>query len=408
MAGRGIVRGGRSDAVESPREYDESTVADSFPQNPFKPGAGRPPAHMGRRPEVERPLLEVLTGLRTGEADNQLVYLYGPRGNGKTVLLGWLREQANRQGGGAIAFVRLIPEDLESPEQLCRRVVGALRRTPGILDHLSVDLETGIPGLFKVKLGGRDDPILGLSDWLDRDRHPVLFAVDEAHEADPARLGRFLNAVQRAGEHRAVCAVLAGTPGLQDALSAGKASFWTRGRSLAVGLLSESEARAVLARPFIDAGLGVDDDAVAELARAADDYPFFLQLYGAEAWDVVGRSGSRRLLTDHVPDVIRATSAARRQYYAQRYDEFLRVGALPLAKDVASAFQRSAAPMTNAEINRLLARHAGNPAELRSLLNAGGYVWRDDDDRWTPGIPSLMDYVLEETAPGPDRREPAP
>lgn len=396
--------------IESPRRYDGSAVADSSPQNPFRPGAGRPPAHMGRRPEVERPLLEALTGLRTGGADNHLAYLYGPRGNGKTVLLGWLREQADREGGGAIAFVRLIPEDLESPEQLCRRVVGALRRTPGILNHLSVDLETGIPGLFKVKLGetGRDDPILGLSDWLDRDSHPVLFAVDEAHEADPTRLGRFLNAVQRAGERRPVCAVLAGTPGLQDALSAGRASFWTRGRSLAVGLLPESEAQAVLARPFIDAGFGVDDDAVAELARAADGYPFFLQLYGAAAWDVVRTSGSRRLLTDHVPDVIRATSGARRQYYAHRYDEFLRVGALPLAKDVALAFRRSAAPMTNAEINRLLARHAGNPAELRSLLNAVGYVWRDDDDRWTPGIPSLMDYVIEETALEPDRQGSAP
>ena len=79
-----------------------------------------------------------------------------------------------------------------------------------------------------------------------------------------------------------------------------------------------------------------------------------------------------------------------------------------MAKDVALAFRRSAAPMTNAAINCLLARHAGNPAELRSLLNAVGYVWRDDDDRWTPGIPSLMDYVIEETAPEPDRRESAP
>ena len=40
---------------------------------------------------------------------------------------------------------------------------------------------------------------------------------------------------------------------------------------------------------------------------------------------------------------------------------------------------------------------------MRTLLNAKGYIWRDDDDRWTPGIPSLMDYVIEETAPEPER-----
>ena len=45
----------------------------------------------------------------------------------------------------------------------------------------------------------------------------------------PGMLGRLLNAVQRAGEHRPVAAVLAGTPGLLDTLSAGKASFWNRG-----------------------------------------------------------------------------------------------------------------------------------------------------------------------------------
>ena len=185
-------------------------MADPFPRNPFKHGAGRPPSHMGHRPEVEGPLLNILAGLRSGESDNHLAYLYGPRGNGKTVLLGWLREQARQEGEGApIAFVRLIPEDLESPEQLCRRVVGTLRGTPGMLDHVSVDPETGIPELFKVKLGesGREDPILGLSDWLERDRHPVLLAVDEAHEADPGMLGRCLNAMQRAGEHRPVAAV---------------------------------------------------------------------------------------------------------------------------------------------------------------------------------------------------------
>ena len=377
-------------------------MADPFPRNPFKPGAGRPPSHMGHRPEVEGPLLNIVESLRSGEPDNHLAYLYGPRGNGKTVLLGWLREQARQEGEGTpIAFVRLIPEDLESPEQLCRRVVGTLRDTPGMLDHVSVDLETGIPGLFKVKLGesGREDPILGLSDWLERDRHPVLLAVDEAHEADPGMLGRFLNAMQRAGEHRPVAAVLAGTPGLLDTLSAGKASFWNRGEHLAVGLLPESEAQAVLARPFLEAGLDVDDGAVVGLARTADDYPYFLQLYGAAAWDVVKESGSRCLLMDHVPDVIRATDAARRQYCVHRYDELLRAGALPLARDVALAFRRADAPMTNAGINRLLARHAGAPAEMRSLLNARGYIWRDNDDHWTPGIPSLMDYMIEQTAP---------
>ena len=119
-------------------------------------------------------------------------------------------------------------------------------------------------------------------------------------------------------------------------------------------------------------------------------------------------SGSRRLLPAHVPQVIRAIDASRRQYCVNRYHELMKAGALPLARDVALAFRDADTPMTNDRINRLLARHAGDPAEMRSLLNAKGYIWRHDDDHWTPGIPSLMDYMIEQTAAEPRRPMPSP
>ena len=55
--------------------------------------------------------------------------------------------------------------------------------------------------------------------------------------------------------------------------------------------------------------------------------------------------------------------------------------------------------MTDAKLNALLARHSGNPAKMLSMLNANGFVCQDDDDRWTPGIPSLMDYMIDRTEP---------
>ena len=119
----------------------------------------------------------------------------------------------------------------------------------------------------------------------------MLFTVDEAQEADPEVLGRFLNAVQLAGQHRPIAAVLAGTPGLHDTLHDSRASFWNRGLRLPVGLLMDAEAQAALARPFLDANLEADDEAVIDLARTAEDYPYFLQLYGAAG---VGHHGEIR------------------------------------------------------------------------------------------------------------------
>lgn len=106
--------------------------------------------------------------------------------------------------------------------------------------------------------------------------YPVLFSLDEAHEADPVVLGRLLNAVQLAGDMRPVGAILAGMPGLLDTLAASRVTFWSRGENPAVGLLPDGEAHAVLARAFLDAGPDAKADEVAELTRPADDYPYFL------------------------------------------------------------------------------------------------------------------------------------
>ena len=75
----------------------------------------------------------------------------------------------------------------------------------------------------------------------------------------------------------------------------------------------------------------------------------------------------------------------------ERYEEFRKANALPLARDVALAFSKADRPMTDAKLNALLAQHPGNPAEMLSMLNAKGFVWQDDNDHWTPGTPSLME-----------------
>ena len=378
-------------------------MAHPMSMNPFQPGAGLLPGYMGHREGVERPLLDIVDRLRAGQHGPRLAYLYGPRGNGKTVLLQWLAEKVGRKAGEtSIVQVRLLPEHLTTSEALIQRIHSALKQTPGMFDNLSVNLEAGIPGVsFKVDSETPGDPILGLSDWLEQDRYPVLFALDEAHEADPVVLGRFLNAVQLGGQQRAVGAILAGTPGLLDTLAASRASFWSRGEKLAVGLLPEDEARAVLARPFLDAGLEASADSVSELARAADDYPYFLQLYGAAAWDAVKATGAGGIRPEHVTAAIDATSVPRRKYYRERYEEFHKANALPLARDVALTFSKADRPMTDAKLNALLARHNGGAVEMRTLLNAKGFVWQDDDDHWTPGIPSPMGYMIDRTESEP-------
>ena len=284
-------------------------MADSFPTNPFQPGAGLLPGYMGHRPAIEQPLLEIVDRLRAGQNDPRLAYLYGPRGNGKTVLLRWLADQVDqKRGENPIVHVRLLPEHLTSSEALVQRIRSAVRQTPGKFDNLSVSLEAGVPGVsLKVGSDAPADPILGLSDWLDQDRYPVLFSLDEAPRG---RCDCPRAASQRRSTRRptpASGAILAGTPGLMDTLADSRASFWSRGIKLPVGLLPNGEAHAVLARPFLDSGFDADADAIAALARSREDYPYFLQLYGRRL-DAVRATGARDIRPEHVDPAVDATT----------------------------------------------------------------------------------------------------
>ena len=373
-----------------------------FPENPFRPGAGRSPAHRGRRPEVESVLSDILRSLRSGRADTELAFLYGPRGTGKTVLLLWLEAEAERRTGGRqIVQARISITDMSSPSSVAQTILNA---AAGPADRVSLTIEgsAGVPGLGSVRVAGTGRPRpLSLAEALSERTEPLLLTLDEAHEALPKMLGGLLNVVQEAGRRRPIAAVLAGTPGLERTLLEAHASFWSRGEKLRIGLLPEESAREVLSRPFRDAGLEADDEAIAALASAADNYPYFLQLYGRAAWRVVEASGGRALRAEHVTETLAAADGARRDYYLDRYREFSHAGLLPLARLVADAFVASADTpaerrLPDMALDRILTRH-GSAVDSKAFLIAKGYVWQEavGDPSWSPGIPSLMDYMTE-------------
>ena len=145
-----------------------------------------------------------------------------------------------------------------------QRIRSAIGRTPGIFDKLTVDLEAGIPGV-SFKVGSEPGGLRCSGCRSGWSGIVILFCSPLTKLMRRIRWcsAGFSTAVQLAGQQCPTGAVLARTPRLANTLAASRVSFWSRGEKITVGLLPEGEARAVQARPLLDAGLEADADVVA-------------------------------------------------------------------------------------------------------------------------------------------------
>lgn len=198
--------------------------------NPFTPGAGIAPPYRAGREEIAR----VLAGEVDSIAANRrggIVVLYGPRGNGKTVQLGEAISRARKSGARVVDPSTVA---LGGPVSVARSLLP--RRRFGLRG-----IKTLIAGFAGVSVGAemRDLPESEEERLRERMRnHPLLLAVDEAHDMHP-RTGKFLLqfAQKCVTERCPFLLLLAGTPGLLPHLEKTGATFWERSVLLRLGRL---------------------------------------------------------------------------------------------------------------------------------------------------------------------------
>ena len=81
--------------------------------NPFQPGFGTPPPELAGREEVKQAFEAEIRRLKARRAASHAMLLTGPRGCGKTSLLGWFRRKA---AGERLQVVRFLPQTQVDPE----------------------------------------------------------------------------------------------------------------------------------------------------------------------------------------------------------------------------------------------------------------------------------------------------
>ena len=375
--------------------------------SPFVPGTGKvPPLLAGREPHKQR-LCRLTAYLLDGQGAPRPAVLTGPRGNGKTALMGWLEGHAEELG---LDTLWLTPADIPDMQSL----VAALQRPPA--KRVSqVEFKGGIGGTeagvaarFADRARSSAEQVTAALTRKARNR-PFVLLLDEAHTLDRETGRILLNAAQKTARTAPFLLAMAGTPDLSDALDGMNATFWDRASKVGVGLLSEEEALEAIEIPLRDRGIALQDPKQWEdIARDASGYPHFVQLWGDALWDRSEETGRNQLTAGDVERAGSAVAAERLHYFGLRRKELRRAGLLDAAAAVAEAFAEppGAADVSDKELCGLVeGAGADRPLEAVTGLAHSGFVWQEPprpgdpserSEQWSPGIPSMMRYVLDQ------------
>ncbi len=277
--------------------------------NPYVPGAGTPPPELAGRHEVLERAEIALTRVQRGRPSKSLIVV-GLRGVGKTVLLVRFQRQAE-----ALGYQATLIEAHEG-KQLPELLVPALRR---ILLGLSISAAAGDKGrralrvlrsfMGSVKITWNDlelgiEPLAGTADSRDLEHDladlfiavgeaaaergtAVALCIDEMQYLSEAEFSALIMATHKVSQLQLPLIVVgAGLPQIVGLAGQSKSYAERLFDYPRVGALAENDARQALSQPAADMGVQFEPEALQQLVAVTRGYPYFLQQWGYEVWNV--------------------------------------------------------------------------------------------------------------------------
>ncbi len=375
-------------------------------RNPFKPKPGMlPEVFAGRQTEIEE-FKKVLQNLSGGDADPTLIVLYAPRGNGKTALLNYIEKHTvefcdELDITEPIRIVNAVPAQCEL-DKLYTTITG--KEMP----FQRSDMRGGNAGAqfiarAEVKVESTNvygSPATDYVEVLKRAcaEQPALLCIDEAHTMNKDNLRELFQSIQQCMQNQLpISLVLSGTPGILDVIAECKASFTERYDEMTLRTLDDRSARMVFEEPFTSLGMKVPEEYIQEVMRNAQNYPYFLQIYGRAAWEYCIEEGDFANSATLWAKVNSDFEKQKNRMYRRRFDELRKAQIVESAYELAKLYQFEERFLPEELTGYLDEKGVENSDEVLRKLNDLGYVWRPqgDEDFYEQGIPSLTNYVRE-------------
>lgn len=312
-------------------------------QNPFAPGAGTQPPELAGRETILNEAITSLERLKIGRPTRSQI-LVGLRGVGKTVLLNRIREIAEEREFEAILVeahedkslpallippLRKILLRLDAREKLSEKTKRGLRVLRSFIGKFKTRVKVG--ELAEIELGVEPEHGTADSGDLESDLGDLFLAVAEAAQERKVQLCllidelQYLNELELSGlimalhqisqRNLPLILVAAGLP-LVLGLTGRSKSYAERLFTFpSVGALNEDAAVLALQLPAQAHGVQFTAEALRAIIVKTERYPYFLQQWGYEAWNIASAS----------PITVEDVSYATDKAIAQLDDSFFRV-----------------------------------------------------------------------------------
>ncbi|GAC1421598.1 MAG: ATP-binding protein [Acidobacteriaceae bacterium] len=389
-------------------------------RNPFAPGAGtQPPQLAGRAALLDEAAL-ALDRLRLGRSTRSQIFV-GLRGVGKTVLLNRVRELAEERNFQAVQFE--ADEDRPLAALLIppmRKILFSLDTAAGISEKTKLGLRVlrSFLGRFSGKLRVHDlgeleigfEPERGTADSgiLESDLSDLFVAVadaakdrgtqiclllDEMQYLSESELGSLIMALHQTSQ-RGLPLILVGA-GLPHILGlAGRSKSYAERLFTfpALGALSPEAARLAVQAPVQEQQVEFDEGAIAAIFADTQGYPYFLQQWGYESWNVAPASP---ITAEHVFEAgRRAIAQLDESFFRVRFDRLTR-----REKDYLFAMLAvGGREQRSGEIAEKLGIKTTSLGPLRSSLIAKGMIYSPShgDNAFT--VPLFDDFLRRQLA----------
>lgn len=280
-------------------------------RNPYAPGAGSPPPELAGRQDV---ISNAETALRrlAIRRPSQSPILVGLRGVGKTVLLVRIRQIAEQEGFHSISLEahegKTLPELLvpairqtlfalnlvEGAKDKARRglrvlksFLNGLRVSIGEVEvGLSIDPETGAADSGDIE-ADLPELITALGEAAAAAKKPVAIFADEMQYLSEREFSALIMSIHRANQNSLpVLLVGAGLPQILG-LAGNSKSYAERLFTFPkIGALSDDDAIRAIVNPALSEGVTIEPSAVNQILQVTGKYPYFLQQWAYEAWNV--------------------------------------------------------------------------------------------------------------------------